>query len=313
MGVEGVGEMPKPETRNLSPDTRSILIINPISGQGWARAAKDRIVTRLGEIGPLEVVETRAAGDAALTAAKAVEQGINRVIAAGGDGTINEVINGLAGADVELGIMPLGTANVLARELDIPLENVEGACDVIAAGNVRQMDLAKAGERYFSLMAGIGFDAAVVDRVDRDLKDLLGPAAYGVATLSELVYHKGKRFKLTMDGIPYETDASLVVVANVSSYAMNIKVATHAAYDDGLLDICVFESGDAQRATLLSQALRLIFTGWHDGDQTVRCFRAADVTVESEPEALVQVDGDVVGQTPIEIRVAPGALRVLAP
>jgi len=291
----------------------SLLIINPISGQGWARASRDRIVKRLSEMGPLDVVETHAAGDANLAATKAIEHGIGRIIVGGGDGTINEVINAIAGADVELGIMPLGTANVLARELAIPLEDVEKACDVIAAGNVRRMDLARAGDRYFALMAGIGFDAAVVDRVDRDLKDLLGPAAYGVASMTELLLHKGKRFKLTMDGIPYETAASLVVVANVASYAMRIRVATNAACDDGLLDICVFESGEAQRATLLSQALKLILTGSNEGDHTIRCFRAANVIVESEPEALVQVDGDLVGQTPTEIQVAPGALRVLAP
>jgi diacylglycerol kinase (ATP) len=292
---------------------RSILIINPISGQGWARASQPRIVKRLGEHGRLEVFETRCAGDAEAAAADAIKRGIGRVIAAGGDGTINEVINGIAGADVEFGIIPLGTANVLARELSIPLEDAEKACDVIEAGNVRVMDLARAGDRYFAVVAGIGFDAAVVDRVDRDLKDLLGPAAYGVATLSELVYHKGKRFALTMDGATYETDASLVVVANVSKYAINIKVATDAVCDDGLLDICLFESGTAQRATFLSQALRLILTGSHDGDPTIRCFRAAHVKVECEPTALVQLDGDVVGQTPIEIQVAPKALKVLAP
>lgn len=288
------------------------MIINPISGQGRVRESKDRMVARLRELGPLDVVETRRAGEANLAAHRAVEEGVRRIIVAGGDGSVNEVINAIAGADVELALVPRGTGNVLARELGIPVNDVDAACDVIAAGRSVPMDLARANGRYFALMAGIGFDAAVVDRVDPDVKDLLGPAAYGLAGISELLRHRASRFAITMDGLRYETDASLVVVANVSSYALRIKIASHASYDDGFLDVCVFESAGSHKMTLLSQALRLILQGTHKGDPNIRCFRAANVIVESDPPVRVQVDGDVVGQTPTTIQIAPSAVRVIA-
>ena len=291
----------------------SLLIVNPISGQGRVREAKARIIERLRELGPLDVTETRAAGDANSAAGRAIEQGIRRIVVAGGDGTVNEVINAIAGEDVELALVPQGTGNVLARELGIPVDDVEKACDIIAAGQSVPMDLARANGRYFALMAGVGFDAAVVDRVDRDVKDLLGPAAYGLAGLEELLWLKTSHFVITMDGHRYETDASLVIVANISSYALRVKIASHASYNDGWLDVCVFQTAKAQRTALINQALRLILQGTHEGDPSVRCFRAANVRIESDPPVRVQVDGDLAGETPIDIQIAPSAIRVIAP
>lgn len=258
-------------------------------------------------------METTAPGDANAYARRAVEERASRVIVAGGDGTVNEVINAIANTGVELALVPRGTGNVLARELSIPLDDVDAACDIIAAGHTVEVDLGKANGRYFTLMAGLGFDAAVVDSVRPRVKDILGQASFGVAYMKTLLRHKPSHFNLTMDGEEYETVASLVVVANASSYAPRMKVAPGASYSDGLLDICVFESARSQKMMLLSEALRLMLSGTHSGEPHIRCFRAANVTVDADPPVLAQIDGDVIGQTPVEIEVAPVALKVVTP
>ena len=292
---------------------RTLLIINPISGQWRVNTAKAQMLERLGSIGPLEVFETTGPGDATAAARRAVETGVRRVVVAGGDGTVNEVVNGLAGSDVLMGLVPLGTANVLARELDIPLEDVDAACGIIQAGRVTKIDLAKCDGQYFVLMAGIGFDAAVVNNVDPKIKDIFGPAAYGISGATELLRHKPSKFSINIDGVTYETEGSMVVVANVSSYAIEIKVARHAIFNDGWLDVCVFEKSETPRIGLLSQALRLVLLGSIPGDPSITCFKGKKVSITCEPPAFVQIDGDVVGKTPTEIEVFPNALRMIVP
>jgi len=291
--------------------SRLLLIINPSSGQGRIRQARGLIAARLRNLGELEIVDTTGPGDAGAAAKRAVESGVDRVIVAGGDGTINEVINVIAGARVALGLIPNGTGNVLARELAIPLDDPGAACGVIESGRLISIDLGKFDTRYFVSMAGFGFDAEVVERVEPRVKNLVGQAAYGIAAVGALLRHKPSHFVLNLDGQLYETDASLVVVANVSSYALRLRLAPDAAYDDGRLDVIIFEStGLTQKITLLTEALRLIL---QRGPETVRCFRAGKIRVESQPPVLAQLDGDIAGQTPTYIEVAPSALRIIVP
>ncbi|MDQ2800919.1 MAG: diacylglycerol kinase family lipid kinase, partial [Armatimonadota bacterium] len=163
-----------------------LLIVNPAAGQGRPLEALETLQATLAPVlGGLIV--TQKAGDAECAARTGAEDGYSGVLVAGGDGTINEVVNGLLaagtpGGKLPLGLIPLGTQNVLAHELGLPL-NLEGVLTLLQAGRTRQIDVGLAGSRHFVLMAGFGFDAQVIGEVVRPMKALLGPAAYAFATV----------------------------------------------------------------------------------------------------------------------------------
>jgi len=291
---------------------RTLLIVNPISGHGRGKRAITAVSNELGGSGPVDIVVTAGAGDAERAAASAVEAGYQRVVAAGGDGTVNEVVNGLAGSDTEMGIIPVGTANVLARELRLPVRDVRAAAAVVKAGVARRIDLGRAGSRYFAAMAGFGLDASVVRRIHPRVKGLIGVAAYGFAIAGALVKEKPARFTLDLDGERVETEAFIVIVANSARYAYGIEVAPHASLDDGKLDVIIFQTDRPKKLALLHQAYRVL-AGSHMRDPNIRYLNARHVKVDAEPRVLAQFDGDLAGATPMEIEIAPKSLIVIAP
>lgn len=295
-------------THGLPPMPHTLLIINPTAGGGRAKAACD-VFERADHT---DTVVTESKGDAEQIARNAAQTGYERVVAAGGDGTINEVANGLAGSDTAVGILPLGTANVLARELGIPISDVKSAVDIVNQGNIRSIDLGRADSRYFVAMAGLGFDAAVVHRVVPRMKKLVGVGAYGLAVARELARLKPARFLMDIDGEQVETDASVVIISNSASYAYGIKVATDALLDDGLLDVMIFGITEQARLGLLRQALRVLLHT-HLADPNILCLKARKISVRAEPDVFVQLDGDESGRTPVAIENVSKALKVIVP
>ncbi|MCE5199044.1 diacylglycerol kinase family lipid kinase, partial [bacterium] len=260
-------------------------------------------------------VEVTSSPDDAFTLARhAQEYGYECVVVAGGDGTINQVINGLGDYNIPLGIIPLGTGNVLAHDLGIPAYDITRALKIIEAGKIREVDLAAVGDRRFVLMAGLGFDAAVVGSVSPKVKDVLGTVAYAPAFIEQLIKFNPVRFRLTFgDGsATYETQALAVVVANCGTYAYNFKIAPEAVFDDGMLDILVFESNYGTTFNLIGQALETFFQQQILNPNT-SYFRATRVRVESDPPVKMQIDGDVAGESGVDIRVLPKALKLIVP
>jgi YegS/Rv2252/BmrU family lipid kinase len=231
------------------------------------------------------------------------------VIVAGGDGTINAVLPALAGSGFALGIVPAGSVNVLARELAIP-RSLRRAAEVAAAGKVRRVDLGMAGGRPFALMAGLGFDAAVVGSVAPDLKNVLGSFAYVTRGLRLLATHSPSHFRIAADGGSFQTEAWLAVVANASRYTYRWRLAPEAQIDDGWLDLCLFQSSSPGRTA--GQVIAAL-AGRHAEHPGVLHLRAREMQFESDPPVKVQLDGDAVGETPVDVRVAPKALSVLVP
>lgn len=289
---------------------RTLFIANPISGSGRGRAAVDAVTRKLSNAGPMDTVLTGARGDAERAARGAASTGYERVVVAGGDGTINEIVNGLACTDVECGIIPVGTANVLARDLGLPINDPEAAAEIVLNGTPRRIDLGLAGSRYYAAMAGFGFDAAVVHRVEPKVKRLIGPGAYFLSIAGELIRHKPARFVLDIDDRTIEVEAFIVVVANTSSYAYGIKVAPHASLDNGRLDVIIFEKAKPAKIGFLQQAARVMLHT-HLLDPNVRSLGCRKVSVQSDPPVLMQVDGDEAGKTPTTVEVVPGALTVI--
>lgn len=292
--------------------TKRLLIFNPA-----ARGEKSRRLHRLiAEQAGTEVTlaETRAAGDAQEIAARAVADGFDVVIAAGGDGTINEVVNGLGPhATAALGILPVGTVNVFARELGIPLK-ARAAWDIILRNRQRTLDLAAAEaadqRRYFVQLAGVGIDATAVLLASWELKKRIGPISYLWAGLQTLLRPHPPVEVVGKDNQVLATGTT-VLLGNGRFYGGPFPVFPDARLDDGQLDICVFEQ---HRYRDMLRYVRGVISGTHTRFPDVRYFQAASVTCRVAPgDAPFELDGENAGQTPVRFMVRQGGLRVVVP
>jgi YegS/Rv2252/BmrU family lipid kinase len=292
---------------------RALLILNPTAGGGRVEATEKAIRRAFSHQSVrCKIALTRKIGDGTHIAREAAGEGWDAIIAGGGDGTVNEVANGLAGAGVPMGILPLGTVNVLARELKIPMD-ADGAVGVIANGRVKYLDLGCANGRYFTLMAGLGFDAEVVASIVQPLKDIMGASAYVLTAVETLARYRPTDVVLEMPGNHvHRCQAYLVVVANSSDYGYRLKVTPHASPDDGLLDVIVFERPRTDRIGFVRQILE-VFIRRHIYHKAVRYFKVTSVSVRSDPSIHVQLDGDPFGITPVDITIVPRALPVIVP
>lgn len=291
---------------------RLAAVFNPTSGGGKFRRELPQIMSSLRSLGfAVDELATEAPGHAIELARGAAEDRYDVVCAVGGDGTVNEVVNGIAGTGVTLAVVPTGTVNVLALELGIPLDPPD-ACRLAAQGHAIDVDLGRAGERYFALMAGAGFDAAVVAAMNPMFKRALQEAAFAL---------QGLRVFLTEDFplIRVESGAEtaegyFVVVGNSSNYGGSFGITPIADMRDGLLDVCVLtDKSFLQFAHYWVAA----FLSSHMRHPKVEYFRSERVRLslaEGESgEVLVQTDGEVAGALPMECVVVPRGLNVVTP
>jgi YegS/Rv2252/BmrU family lipid kinase len=259
----------------------------------------------------LALYATRSAEEAQALAAMFAEQGQPVVIAAGGDGTLNAVVKGLAGSKTALGVLPTGTMNVFARELGIPYDNLDRAFEVILEGHVREVDLFEANGTPFVQMAGVGFDAAVIEETTWESKKVLGPLAYLMSAVKVLGDTPPRMTVETGDGRHAEGIA--VLAGNGSLYGGQIKLFHRADNQDSKLDVLVFKEAGYK---LVRDSLRGIALGGIDFDEsTVSYLQTESLVVRSEREVPLEVDGELVGRTKEVVfgDDQPDRLRVLAP
>lgn len=262
---------------------------------------------------------TTGPGAARGLAAKAVGEGYDTVIAAGGDGTLNEVLNGLADAPegllrTRLGLFPLGTVNVFAQEMGIPW-HVPKAWEIIRRGREVLIDLPHvefAGangteKRRFAQMAGIGWDARAIQLVNWELKKKFGQAAYVVAGVQALA---GAKSLITVTAEGHSASGELVLIGNGKFYGGKYAVFHQADYTDGLLDVCVFPKMNF--ATLPKLAWGILSGRLFKPGGSVY-FQAKELTLTSPTPACLQVEGDCVGTLPAKVRLEPRGLRVIVP
>ena len=252
---------------------------------------------------------TNHAGEARELAARFAAEGEPVVIAAGGDGTLNEVVRGLAGTDTLLGVLPAGTMNVFAREMGIPFDSLERAFLVIERGFVRDVDLFEANGSPFVQMAGVGFDAAVIEETTWEAKKMLGPLAYLLAAVKVLGESPPKIEVICADGRREEGVA--VLAGNGSLYGGQFKFFRNANNQDSKLDVLVYKEAGYR---LVLDSLRGLAFGGIDLVASTRYFQAEDFIVKANREVPVEVDGELIGRfSEVRFMETANRLRVIAP
>ena len=295
---------------------RACVIFNPVAKGEKARQFRATLDVIAHEC---ELKKTTAPGDGRRLAAEAIREGFEFIIAAGGDGTLNEVLNGLG--DVPdgfqracLGVLPLGTVNVFARELKIPLQ-LAAAWEVIRRQRESRIDLpcaefavhGRTERRYFAQLAGAGLDARAIELVSWPLKKKIGPFAYIVAGLKALT-EKHPIITITSGDTTYS--GGLMLIGNGRLYGGNYAVHAKADLRDGLLDVCVFPR--VGWGTLARCAFPLLARG-RLPEKLVRRFQAAEFTLSSTTPMAFELEGDLAGQLPVKFFVQRQGLRVLVP
>ncbi len=289
-------------------NVKTALIINPSAGRLGPEERLARAAEELNRRGySVSVSFTSRPLEAAEIARRAVGEGSELVISVGGDGTLNEVINGIAGSPARLGIIPAGLSNVLARELEIP-DDLDRALEVILAGRTRTIDLGLVNGRYFSIMVSVGLDAEAVRIVNPEAKRFLRRYAYHLAGLQALSSFRSKPFTLLVDG-EREFPGRAAVISNSRFYGGPHQITPRARSDDGLLHCCVFAKG---RRRDYARYFWGVIRKNHHRFSDVNFVTARTVEIRT-PDLPIQADGDYVGQTPARLRILPDALTVLAP
>ena len=305
----------RPTATNHSP-VRTCVIFNPAARGNKARHFR-RHLDKIG--GQSALKATTAPGDARRLAAESVGEGFDLIVAAGGDGTENETLNGLGDAPdgfarARLGVLPLGTVNVFARELNIP-QRIERAWEVLRRGNETRLDLPQVefsanGSRqrqYFVQLAGAGLDARAIELVDWGHKKKIGPLAYLIAGLKAL---REQKPGVTVRANGREVAGELVLIGNGRLYGGSFEIFPAADLRDGLLDVCVLRHIDWP--TLLRCAPGLLL-GKRLPEKVVQRMRAATFELVSEAAAAFELDGEWAGRLPVTFSVGREKLRVVIP
>jgi YegS/Rv2252/BmrU family lipid kinase len=272
-----------------------------------ARSEKSRPLAEvLRKLAPAaELRMTDSPGQARHMAAQAALEGFRVVAAAGGDGTVNEVANGIAGTGATLGVLPVGTMNVFSKEHGLP-ERIEAAWAVVSGHQTREIDLLSANDTYFIQLAGVGLDAQVVKETTWEAKKNLGPLSYLISA-AQIATRTPPKLVVEAGGVTSE--GSFVLIGNGRFYGAKLVLFPKARTDDGLLDVLIFKNlGYLDIARYLAG----VFMGNHTGMDGVEYFQASEARVHSAAEVPVEVDGELSGSLPVTFRVA-GKLRICVP
>lgn len=297
----------------MPPDLSPLhIIMNPAAGAG--RLSPDDLAARCVDAG-LDVViaTTYGPGSVSDRVRAAVADGAGCVAAYGGDGTVAAVAAGLAGLDVPLAILPGGTANILAVNLGIP-RKLDRALALLAGADhaVQPLDLGWANDHAFLVRASVGFEAAAIVESERGVKRALGPWGYAVAALRALnpqAHPLRARFVLTLDGELVELAAVNVFVGNAPGLGrLGLVLGADVRPDDGLLDVIAVDVLPGSLIGMAARALRLDALS-----RGLRRWPVQTARIESRPALPVHADGEAIGQTPVSVRVQPGAVRVVVP
>ena len=294
--------------------TRAIIITNPAaarSDEAHLLASRRRLVR--GGLA-VEVAPTGAAGDGQRLARAAVEDGVEVVIAHGGDGTAMDVAAGLIGSEHRLGLLPAGTGNLLAGNLGIS-RSWRVASDLILRGAVRSVDVGRLTTRqvvrYFAVACGAGFDADLMRSTAARHKRAFGMGAYVATAVGLATEFKRSLLRVETDGVAHEARAAMILIANCGDLIPGLLRIRHDIRpDDGVFDVAIL---DAESLPGAAHVLWRLVLRRPDGHPGISFLRARSLRVTAEPALPAQADGEECGTTPLEVELVPLALHVLAP
>ncbi len=287
-------------------DAKTLLIINPTSGKAAAKMMH-LIERTLAAFPSVTIMKTKKKGDAALFAKKASAE---RILIAGGDGTINEVLNGVMNNPRKkkptLGIIPLGTSNMVARAFGIP-GDIDKALTIIEKGKKQWVDVGKANKRYFLIGAGVGVDAAMYKNVQPLLKKIFGEIAYHVALVKTILTHDPQELTLHLGG--KKIPCYYALVCNIGKFTEILEILPNSKPDDGFLDVIIFQNKDIMNQFKYCLSLA---TKKHAYFSDVKIFRTKQVQITGK-DAMVHCDAELIGKTPVKIGCIPHAISIFVP
>jgi diacylglycerol kinase (ATP) len=283
----------------------TLIILNPAADSERALRKRARVESLARNC---VVCATTYTGEAEMMARRGVAEGFEKIVAAGGDGTINEVVNGLAGTGATLGLLPIGTMNVFATELGLPVHDLDLCWDIVQGDSSRDVDLPKANQKFFVQLAGVGLDAQVVKETSSQLKRNFGPLSYVISAL-QIAARKPPRLFIQSEDASID-EGSFVLVGNGRLYGGPFPFFKHAALDDGLLDVIVFKR--LGYLEIIKYLQDVIFSSEIRVPE-IEYFQTQRLRVESDQTVPVELDGELVGNCPVEFRIQERSLRVLVP
>jgi diacylglycerol kinase (ATP) len=283
----------------------TVVILNPAARGTRANRLRSQVeaITR-GAV----LCATSRAGEAETLARHAAAEGFEKIVAAGGDGTINEIVNGIAGHNVALGLIPVGTMNVFATELGLPANDLRRCWQIIQQNHTRPIDLPSANGKHFVQLAGVGLDAQVVKETSRTFKRNFGPLSYMISA-AQIASRQPPRLRIESKNAVTE-EGSFVLVGNGRLYGGRFPFFKQAVIDDGLLDVIVFKR--LNYFEIIRYLQNVVFTRQITAPE-VEYFQTSCLRVSSDENVPVETDGELVGSCPVEFRIQKGGLRVLAP
>jgi YegS/Rv2252/BmrU family lipid kinase len=312
-------EAPKPEEKAVVTEqperaVKIFVILNPVAGHASAEEIRQELEAHSQEHGwEYEIYETTGDEDVSKITRQACKQGATIVMAAGGDGTVSGVVNGLIGSNVPLAILPVGTGNGLARALSIPLKPRD-AIHLLAEGyEVMDVDAMQVGDRYFVLNVSAGISPRAMRDTDTDLKRRFGILAYAWTILQLTLHNPPRPYKVTMDGRSSQVRAVEILASNSALFKDgSFSLSDRESINDSAFDVYIVTAQD------LRDYMRLAWGLLRDPTPHKRELRSVNVKEYLKIESLrnpqpVQADGEVIGHTPVEVRVAPDAIRVIVP
>ncbi len=284
------------------------IIVNPAAGQDTPTLKTFNDVFTANNI-DWDILITKKAGHARLLASEAVRKGYDIVVAHGGDGTVKEVAHGLLNSNVPLGIIPGGTANVLAVELGIPLD-LAAACEVISKPNqIRSIDTGTVNDDVFVLRLGMGFEADMVRGASRSLKNFFGGFAYGLSALRALVKSKNATYKMRIDGAEFSESGISCIITNAGNIGISgLSLSNKIKVDDGLFDVIVIQNPNFFN---MIPAAITDSENWNKLISPLLHFSGKDISIEMDPNQKVQCDGERYHASKFVMKVLPGSLKVV--
>jgi diacylglycerol kinase (ATP) len=285
--------------------SNTVVILNPAARSEKAKRWRARVesVAR-----GCVICATSRAGEAETLARNAAQEGFEKIVAAGGDGTINEVVNGLAGSNAALGLLPIGTMNVFATELGLPAHDLQLCWNIIQGENTRLVDLPSANGKHFVQLAGVGLDAQVVKETSLTLKRNFGPLSYLISA-AQIAARQPPRLFLESENSSID-EGSFVLVGNGRLYGGPFPFFKQAIIDDGLFDVIVFKQ--LGYLEIIKYLQDVVFSSEIRVPE-IEYFQTRRLRVTSDSEVPVELDGELVGSCPVEFQVRERTLRVLAP